>query len=122
MEAAKQCGQAYLPQISEPRGLQEILEETRDDWLGLVGTLDDSAEPILSVLKKAQRGRRLVLLVGPEGGLRAEEQILAEERGYQPVFLTENTLRVETAAIGFLAAVRAWIDEEIEISNIKIQK
>ncbi len=117
-EAAKQCGQAYLPQIAQPRELKEILEETKDDWLGLVGTQGASAEPILAVLDKAHRAKRLVLLVGPEGGLTAQEQSWAQERGYRAVFLGDNTLRVETATISLLAAVRAWMDSK---SNIKTQ-
>ncbi|MCK4850234.1 MAG: 16S rRNA (uracil(1498)-N(3))-methyltransferase [Phycisphaerae bacterium] len=122
IEAAKQCGQAYLPEIAQPRGLKEILEGTKGNWLGLVGAVNASAEPILRVLEKADRARGLVLLVGPEGGLSAQEQRLAEERGYEPVFLGENTLRVETATIGFLAAVRAWIESQIknQKSNSKI--
>ena len=55
-----------------------------------------------------------MLLVGPEGGLSEAEQARAQSSGYQAVFLGENTLRVETAAIAFLAAVRAWQDEEAE--------
>ena len=112
IEAAKQCGQAYLPEIAQPRGLKEILEGTKGNWLGLVGTLNASAEPILRVLQKANRAGGLVLLVGPEGGLTAQEQRRAEERGYEAVFLGENTLRVETAVVGFLAVVRAWKDKE----------
>ena len=114
LEAAKQCGQAYLPKISEPRGLREVLEGTKDDWLGLVGTVNGSAEPILRALEKADRARGLVVLVGPEGGLSAEEQRLSQERGYERVFLGENTLRVETAAVGILAAIRAWHDKKYQ--------
>ena len=53
-----------------------------------------------------------MVLVGPEGGLTDGEQKLTENRGYEPVFLRENVLRVETAAIGLLAAVRAWQDNK----------
>ena len=119
IEAAKQCGQAYLPEIAQPRGLKEILEGTKGNWLGLVGAVNGSAEPILRVLEKANRAGGLVLLVGPEGGLTAQEQRRAEERGYEAVFLGENTLRVETAVVGFLAVVQAWMEAK---SNIKKQK
>ena len=112
IEAAKQCGQAYLPKVSQPRRLGEVLEETKDDWTGLVGTVNESAEPILGVLKKAKRLKGLVLLVGPEGGLSEAEQAQAQSSGYQAVFLGENTLRLETAAIAFLAAVQAWMDSK----------
>ena len=34
----------------------------------------------------------------------------AEEKGYRDVYLGRNVLRVETAAAGLLAAIRAWED------------
>ena len=92
--------------------MKEVLAQTKDDWLGLVGTLGGSAEPILRILQKADRLGGLVLLVGPEGGLTEQEQSWAQERGYRAVFLGENILRVETAAIGLLAGVKAWKDNK----------
>ena len=110
LEAAKQCGRAYLPEIAQPKVLEKVLEDTNDNCLGVVGTGNESAKPILGVLKKA-RPRRVILLVGPEGGLTEKEQGLTESRGYEPVYLGENVLRVETAAIGLLAVVKAWKDQ-----------
>lgn len=112
LEAAKQCGQAYLPEITQPRGLEEVLHETNDNCLRLVGTRNESANPVLTVLEKTDQPRIIVLLVGPEGGLSEDEQKHTEQCGYEPVFLGENILRVETATIGLLAAVRAWLDKE----------
>ena len=114
LEAAKQCGQVYLPEIAQPRVLKEVLEDTHDNCLGLVGTLDESARPILAALEKANQPKCIVVLVGPEGGLTDSEQKLTENRGYEPVFLGENVLRVETAAIGLLAMVRAWQDKKYQ--------
>ena len=110
LEAAKQCGRAYLPQIAQPRMLEKVLADTNDNCPKVVGTLNESAKPILAVLEKARPGR-VALLVGPEGGLTEKEQALAEASGYEPVYLGENTLRVETAAIGLLAAIQAWKDQ-----------
>ena len=112
LEAAKQCGRAYLLEIMRPRVLEEILKETNDNCLGLVGTLDETAKPTLAVLKKTEQPKSIVLLVGPEGGLTSKEQELVESYGYEPVFLGENVLRVETAAIGLLAAIQAWQDNK----------
>ena len=113
LEAAKQCGRAYLPEIAQPEVLEKVLADTDDDCLGVVGTGNESAKPILVVLEKA-KPRRVVLLVGPEGGLTEKEQALAEANGYEPVYLGENTLRVETAAAGMLAAIRAWQDKKYQ--------
>ena len=114
IEAAKQCGQPYLPQLSQPKRLEQVLEETKDDWTGLVGKLNESAEPILGALNKVKPSKTLVLLVGPEGGLSEAEQAQAQSSGYQAVFLGNNTLRVETAAIALLATVRAWMESQIK--------
>ena len=113
LEAAKQCGRAYLPVIAQPRVVEKVLANTDNNCLKVVGTLKESAKPILAVLEKARPGR-VILLVGPEGGLTEKEQDLAEANGYEPVYLGENTLRVETAAAGLLAAIQAWHDKQYQ--------
>jgi 16S rRNA (uracil1498-N3)-methyltransferase len=116
LEAAKQCGRAYLPKIVQPRTLEKVLADTNDDYLGVVGTGSESAKPILVVLEKAEP-KRVALLVGPEGGLTEQEQALVQASGYEPVYLGENTLRVETAAAGLLAVIRAWQDKKYQLSS-----
>jgi len=116
LEAAKQCGRAYLPKIAQPRALEKVLADTNDNYLGVVGTGNESAKPILVVLEKAEP-KRVALLVGPEGGLTEQEQALVQASGYEPVYLGENTLRVETAAAGLLAAIRAWQDKKYQLSS-----
>ena len=112
IEAAKQSGQAYLPNISSPRTLKEILQHDSDKSLHLLGTLNESSVPILRALQEANLPKQIVILIGPEGGLTEKEQDLAETNSYQPVFLGTNTLRVETAAICLLAATKAWQDTD----------
>ena len=117
IEAAKQCGQAYLPEVAKPRELAKILQASDRIGLKLVGTRGESAEPILTELQKCEGARGLMLLIGPEGGLTEAEQGLAQQRGCRPVFLGENILRVETAAVALLAAVRAWNDGKMKDQN-----
>ena len=47
----------------------------------------------------------LVLFIGPEGGLMAEEVALAQRHGVQVVTLGTRILRAETAAIATVANV-----------------
>jgi 16S rRNA (uracil1498-N3)-methyltransferase len=47
----------------------------------------------------------VVLFIGPEGGLTAEEVALARQRGVQSVTLGQRTLRAETAALAAVANV-----------------
>ena len=108
LEAAKQCGQAYLPQVAQPRPLERVLRE--EAALRLLGTLSESSQAILAALQEAGRTEKIMLLVGPEGGLTDEEQALARDTGCREVFIGRNILRVETAAVAMLAAAVAWQD------------
>ena len=46
-----------------------------------------------------QAGNSVLLLIGPEGGFSPEEEASAINAGYQPLWLSSNILRMETAAI-----------------------
>ena len=105
--AAKQCGRLFLPGIDRPGGLREVLEQLQREYpaaLLLVGSLAAAARPMMQV---ETGGRDVVAIVGPEGGLTDEEERLLGKHGAQAVRLTDTVLRVETAAVGFVAVLAA---------------
>jgi 16S rRNA (uracil1498-N3)-methyltransferase len=54
---------------------------------------------------------RMLLLIGPEGGLSPQEMELARSREFLPVRLGPRILRTETAALAALSAIQAlWGD------------
>ncbi|HET6886817.1 MAG TPA: 16S rRNA (uracil(1498)-N(3))-methyltransferase [Candidatus Udaeobacter sp.] len=106
VEAAKQCGQNWLPHVHVPRKLSElfsvVVAESFD--LQLIGSLQPGARHLKQVLadhsNEHQRPLRSVLmLVGPEGDFTPAELALARRHGCQPITLGPIILRVETAAI-----------------------
>jgi 16S rRNA (uracil1498-N3)-methyltransferase len=106
VEAAKQCGQNWLPHVHAPRKLSELFtivtEESFD--LRLIGSLQPGAQHLKKILadysSEHQRGPRTVLmLVGPEGDFTPAELALARHHGCHPITLGPIILRVETAAI-----------------------
>ncbi len=106
VEAAKQCGQNWLPHVHAPRKLSELFtivtEESFD--LRLIGSLQPGARHLKKILtdysSEHQRGPRTVLmLVGPEGDFTPAELALARRHGCHPITLGPIILRVETAAI-----------------------
>jgi 16S rRNA (uracil1498-N3)-methyltransferase len=105
ISAAKQCGLNHLPTLAEHCSLEALLAAP-PEGLKLLG--DGEAEtPSLGSQGEAIRAAlRVTVLVGPEGGLSGQERSLAVEGGFQPVRLGETTLRVETAAVALLAALR----------------
>ncbi|MCD4700179.1 MAG: 16S rRNA (uracil(1498)-N(3))-methyltransferase [Phycisphaerae bacterium] len=107
--AAKQCGADFLPEIASARKLPDFLAETDADIRILGDAGGEMSIPI--VIKKWSSGKRITVLIGPEGGLTDAEDTAAGEAGFLPVRLGNFTLRVETAAVALLAAVNACCQE-----------
>ncbi|MBL8878290.1 MAG: 16S rRNA (uracil(1498)-N(3))-methyltransferase [Phycisphaerales bacterium] len=103
IEASKQCGRLWLPELSA--GLS--LRETVDRFDGLVALCDPSpeAQPFAEWLAEHRKNPRLGVLVGPEGGISPGELAWLAEREVPRVRISSTILRVETAAV---AAVAAW--------------
>ena len=106
IEAAKQCGQNWLPQVHAPRKLSEFLsvvpEKSFD--LQLIGSLQPGAQHLKKVLadyssEHQHRPRSVLMLIGPEGDFTPAELGLAHRHGCHPITLGPIILRVETAAI-----------------------
>jgi len=106
IEAAKQCGQNWLPHVHAPKRLSELFSPAfhQEFDLQLIGSLQPGAQHLKKVLadfsNEHQRAPRAVLmLVGPEGDFTPAELALARRHGCQPITLGPIILRVETAAI-----------------------
>ena len=123
IEAAKQCGQNWLPQVQAPRKLSEFFSdasvaavydrrsmESSDahraplQQLRLIGSLQSDAQHLKKILAEyaAQHGDRpasVLMLIGPEGDFTPAELGLARSHGCRPITLGPIILRVETAAL-----------------------
>lgn len=104
--AAKQSGLDLLPELRPPAHLGEVLSAS-GGLLMLVGDPSDQARPLGQALGGLKDGQDVLLLVGPEGGLTEAERGAVLAAGVLPVRLGETTLRIETAAVGLLAATVA---------------
>ena len=98
IEACKQCGRDTLMEIAPPRSVAEI---ARDPGHGV--TLVVADRDGLPLDTSAGDGRSIIAVVGPEGGLTAEELAAVEAAGGRRVSLGPHVLRVETAAIALAA-------------------
>lgn len=103
LAALKQSGGARLPEIVAVRELSDYLSnhEPRDRGVGFV--LDGTGAPLAGLLDDS--GRRVTLLVGPEGGLSDAEVESIERAGFRRAGLGPSILRFETAALAGLAVV-----------------
>ncbi|MCC5823821.1 MAG: 16S rRNA (uracil(1498)-N(3))-methyltransferase [Phycisphaerales bacterium] len=97
IEAAKQCGRAWLLEIGDWIGFPEALEDPR------AVLADASGE----MLEPGASGTDTVLLVGPEGGWTPQELEQARSAGRCVLRFGAHAMRIETAAVAASACLMA---------------
>jgi len=111
ISACEQCGRNTVPEVAPLARLE--------DWLAQLPLQPGEGERRLLLSPAAETSlrdlsadlRRIVLLVGPEGGLSPAEIAAARLRQFQSVRLGPRILRTETAALAALGAIQAlWGD------------
>lgn len=107
LEAAKQCGQNYLPEVLAPRTLKAFLSELPRADLMIIGSLQPGAVPLKSLFSSpgGELPRSVVAFIGPEGDFTPAEIGMALAAGCRPVSLGPIILRTETAAIYTLSVL-----------------
>jgi len=131
IEAAKQCGQNWLPQVRQPQTLKDFFssvaavydrrassaknlqpnDESASHFdLQLIGSLQPDAQHLKKILSQyfaehSHRPASVLTLVGPEGDFTPAELALAKSHGCLPITLGPIILRVETAAIYCLSVL-----------------
>ena len=117
-EAAEQCGRSRLPELLPIRPLMHALKDIPPGALALMPWEEEHSMSLREALIAAreslqnrqsrglpQAAMTVVLFIGPEGGLMAEEVALAQRHGVRIVSLGPRTLRAETAALVTVANV-----------------
>lgn len=110
VEAIKQCGAAWLPQVETPCTVAEALGRHSKSDLALVGSLQTERRHPSEIFAeyKKNHGRKpgtAAIWVGPEGDFTLDELLAIEKAGARPITLGNLTLRVETAAIYCLSVL-----------------
>src|SRR5712671_684464 len=110
IEAAKQCGQNWLPRVHAPCRLGEFFAASATFDLHLVGSLQPGAQHLKGILADYSSEHRhlpesVLMLIGPEGDFTPAELALARRHECHPITLGPIILRVETAAIYCLSVL-----------------
>lgn len=107
IEASKQCGLPFLPEVHLPLSLTKWLEQIPHgpDDLRIVASLESGSRLLLDALSAADLPTRIVLAVGPEGDFSGDEYDALRQSGFIPVRLGDNVLRAETAAAYMLSVI-----------------
>ena len=108
LEAAKQAGRAHVPQVAPALRFTDALKELR----GAVYVAWEEAEALrLSQAVAGDAPREITLVIGPEGGITAEEIARLEATGAKAVTLGRRILRTETAGLCAIAVALAALRE-----------
>jgi 16S rRNA (uracil1498-N3)-methyltransferase len=104
IEAIKQCGAAWLPQVAVPQAIHNFLTHGEKLELSLVGSLQTERRHPREWFQQFyathdRHPRTAGIWIGPEGDFTSAELHMIEAAGAKPITLGALTLRVETAAI-----------------------
>jgi 16S rRNA (uracil1498-N3)-methyltransferase len=98
--ALEQSSGAWLPRM-----LPDSAPSDLDTGAAIKLVLDARGEPLVDLL--SPRDSSFAILVGPEGGIEADELDRLVADGWRPASLGATTLRFETAAVAAVAVFRA---------------
>jgi 16S rRNA (uracil1498-N3)-methyltransferase len=109
VEAAKQCGQNWLPTVRAPQAPKDFVNALPKGAVKLIASLQAEAKPLKTVLREQlpslKPGTPIVAMIGPEGDFTPAEIGAARAAGFLPVSLGKIVLRAETAAFFVLSSI-----------------
>jgi 16S rRNA (uracil1498-N3)-methyltransferase len=106
VEAIKQCGQRWLPQVEPPMTLPAWLARGQQFDLTLVASLQEDRRHLRAYLPAgARRPQTICVWIGPEGDFAPEEMEAIRGAGALPITLGPLVLRSETAALCALSII-----------------
>lgn len=109
VNACQQCGRTRVPRLEAPAAFERWMEGGFQAAAARGFMLSPGVARTPADLN--DNPRKVVLLVGPEGGLSDAERARAERAGLEPLALGPRILRTETAAVAALTALQLkWGD------------
>lgn len=101
-EASEQSKRNIIPIIDKPMTLNELLKMEAD--IKLVASVKEDKNFIANYLQSNKNYVKIIVVIGPEGGISCEEEEKLNKNNFISVSLGTTVLRVETAAI-YVASV-----------------
>ena len=106
-EAAKQCGRTALLSVEPVTDIADFLQqEAAAADTELIFFYENEQDQTVKDYLSQVTAKRIVLLVGPEGGFSLDEAEAVAEAGGHSVTLGPRILRAETAALAALAVAQ----------------
>ena len=115
MEAAKQSGRAHVPEVTSTLSFAKALNRLDEFDLVLVAWEEEHSLPMSQAVAKyaSEHGapKRVMIVIGPEGGISQREWEQLKEHGAVSVTLGRRILRTETAGLCALSVLWTALGE-----------
>jgi 16S rRNA (uracil1498-N3)-methyltransferase len=128
-EALCQCGRILLPEVVIFPDVSNLIAASQvyaggeaEGGMKILAVENESRQDLFSLQRFSPICKRIVGVVGPEGGWERSEVDQFLEAGFRAVHLGPRTLRLETAAIALLASIQLlWGDFGREGKDLKYE-
>lgn len=103
-EAAEQSYRNIVPKVD---GIYELKDLVSLDYdTKIVCSTKENEKTIKNILQNSTNCDRIIIVVGPEGGLDLSEEEFLNQNGFESITLGKTILRVETAPVFVMSAIK----------------
>ncbi len=102
-EASEQSKRNIIPEVKNILTIKELIKLDYD--LKILCTVNELSRSLKNILQNNKKCGTMIIVVGPEGGFKKEEEELLTQHGYLSTTLLDFVLRTETAAIVALSMI-----------------
>ena len=112
ISACEQCGRNFIPTILPLTSLTDWVSNNKTNTSNrLRYMLSTTGNESLKNMTEPIPTSNFTVVVGPEGGLTSEEEIILQQVDFKPLRIGKRILRTETAALATIAALQMkWGD------------
>lgn len=97
-ESIKQCERSVIPHIEDIAEFFEILNISRNYDLKIL-FYERSSIPLKNINNKYNNPKKILIMLGPEGGFTEDEVNMCEKYGFEQISLGPRILRAQTACV-----------------------
>ena len=110
-EACKQSGRCQMPTVDAPIPFRELLQRLSGHDAAIVPWEDARGYSLNQFHREHPDITSLAIVIGPEGGMSAEEVEAMKQADCLPVTMGPRILRTETAGLAAISALMCLYDE-----------